>query len=325
MAFDQIPTSVTIINSGLIGYQGISLTDFTLSSASLIASGSAVEIAGAFFKASTDITPNASSWTSVITATTAYLELTPSGTAGSQVLTAAWSSTIPTWSTSKQGWYASAGSNSRTIASAYKNSNTSYSVKTLLTNTQNFITYFGWQGEVVKILSGSGNWTVPDGVRKIKVVCIGGGGGGGVGGINPFYAGGGGAGSIVCDVNASILNVTPGQLIAYSVGAGGASGSAGSDTTFTGAITGKGGAAGQTNLGLPGAGGALISAISASGHAGLGGGVGNEIGGTGGGAGGAGGYGGAGADGGIGGGGGGGGLGGFAGGAGGSGIILITY
>ena len=129
--FNQITTSVTIINSGLIGYQGISLTDFDATTVSAIAAGSGVEIASAFFKAENDITIDASSWTAITTATTAYLALTPSGTAGSQILSAEWTSTAPTWSTSKQGWY-NAGETARIVISVYKDGTNSYSNKFIL-------------------------------------------------------------------------------------------------------------------------------------------------------------------------------------------------
>lgn len=116
----QISTSVTIINSGLKGFIALSLTNFTSTAVSAIASGSAVEVAGAFFLADGDITINASSWTAITTASTAYLALTPSGSAGSQTIAAAWTATAPVWSTSKQGWYATAASSVRVVASAYK-------------------------------------------------------------------------------------------------------------------------------------------------------------------------------------------------------------
>lgn len=141
MAFLQIVTSVTIINSGLIGYSGISLTNFTTSAASNIASGSGIEIAGAFFKADADVIPNASSWTVITTATTTYLGLTPSGTAGSMLLTASWLNYAPTWSTSKQGWYASTSSNIRVVASAYKEGATRSSVKRIINNLQSNTLY----------------------------------------------------------------------------------------------------------------------------------------------------------------------------------------
>lgn len=132
MAFSQIATSVTIINSGLIGYNGISLTDITASTVSAIASGSAIEIAGAFFKADSDVTINASSWTAITTASNVYIALTPSGTAGSQIITASYTSDAPVWSTSKQGWYASAVSNIRIIGGLYKTSATKYDFKFIL-------------------------------------------------------------------------------------------------------------------------------------------------------------------------------------------------
>ncbi len=126
MSFSQIPTSVSIISSGLKSYQAISLTNFVTSAASLIASGSAIEIANAFFLADGNITPNASSWTAVGTGNTAYIVVTPSGSAGVQILTAAYTDTAPFWSTSKGAWYASAASLTRYIGGVYKGGATSY-------------------------------------------------------------------------------------------------------------------------------------------------------------------------------------------------------
>jgi hypothetical protein len=113
----------------------ISLTNYTTSAVSAISQGSAVEIAGGFFLADSEITINASSWTAISTTGTAYLALTPSGSAGSQTLAAAWTSTAPTWSESKQGWYATAASNTRVVGSCYKNGTASYTKKYIL-NTQ---------------------------------------------------------------------------------------------------------------------------------------------------------------------------------------------
>ncbi len=124
----QIPTAVTILNS-LLGFQAVSLTDFSASTVSAIAAGSKVEVAGAFFSFDSDETINASSWTAIATASDVYIVLTPSGTAGSQIITAAYTTTAPTWSTSKQGWYASAASVSRYIGGMYKNGTASYTKK----------------------------------------------------------------------------------------------------------------------------------------------------------------------------------------------------
>jgi hypothetical protein len=113
----------------MIGYQGISLTNLNTSAASSIAAGSKIEVAGSWFSYASDDLPNASSWTAITTATTAYLQLVPSGTAGSQILSASWTATEPVWSTSKQGWYASAGSASRVVVSAYKSGTSSQEYK----------------------------------------------------------------------------------------------------------------------------------------------------------------------------------------------------
>jgi hypothetical protein len=126
----QISTSVTIISS-LLGFQAISLTDYTTSALSLIAAGSKCEVGGAFFNFATDCTPNSSSWTAITTATTAYLALTPSGTAGSQILTASYTSAAPKWRNDYQGWYASAASTTRVIAYIYKSGTSSQAAKTI--------------------------------------------------------------------------------------------------------------------------------------------------------------------------------------------------
>lgn len=130
MAGAQISTSVTIIDS-LHGFMGLSLTEYSTSAAAAIAAGSVVEIAGAMFTFASDEAINASSWTAITTATTAYIALTPSGTAGSQVVTAAYTATAPTWRDDLQGWYASAASSTRVIGTVYKAGATSYYPKYL--------------------------------------------------------------------------------------------------------------------------------------------------------------------------------------------------
>jgi hypothetical protein len=74
--------------------------------------------------------------------------------------------------------------------------------------------------------TGSGSFTVPFGVRSINYTIVGGGGGAGAGytasGVNygstyPAVGGGGGSGGY----KTATLAVTPGQVIAYTVGTGG--------------------------------------------------------------------------------------------------------
>jgi len=57
-------------------------------------------------------------WASVTTTIDSFINLTPSGTAGSQIVSASWSNTAPVWVDSKNGWYVTAGSNVRVIGKA---------------------------------------------------------------------------------------------------------------------------------------------------------------------------------------------------------------
>jgi len=99
-----------------------------------VAAGSKIEAAGAFFTfaAATDI--NGTAWTAITTAATAYVTLTPSGTAGSQIMSASWTETAPVWSTSKHGWYTTAASNIRVVAGCTKTDETTWTDKFILAN-----------------------------------------------------------------------------------------------------------------------------------------------------------------------------------------------
>lgn len=113
---------------------------------------------------------------------------------------------------------------------------------------------------------GSGNFTVPAGVYRLRYILIGGGGGGG--GSNAANANGGGGGSGALSIGT--LDVTPGQSVPYTVAAGGAGGGSTANgstggTTSIGpggaqyqALGGAGGTRGQTGPsdGVGGAGGA---------------------------------------------------------------------
>jgi len=106
-------------------------------------------------------------------------------------------------------------------------------------------------------ISGSGNFTVPAGVTSITVQCWGAGGGGG-GSSTSGQGGSGGGGGGYTTIT---YTVTPGQLLAYSVGTGGAAGAAGAaaagtggNTTFS-TLAANGGTGGAGNRGTAGAGG----------------------------------------------------------------------
>jgi hypothetical protein len=167
----QIPTSVTRLES-MLGYQAVSLTNFDSSSLSAIAAGSKVEIAGAFFTFTVDETIEASTWTAITTGNTAYIALIPAGVAGSQTVTAEYTATAPVWSTSKQGWYASAGSSTRVIGSVYKAEATSQWAKHFLTDSISDLEsvrsgYMGARQHIGIVTAGT--YTVPVGYWTIHV------------------------------------------------------------------------------------------------------------------------------------------------------------
>jgi hypothetical protein len=128
-------------------------------------------------------------------------------------------------------------------------------------------------------LTGSGNWTVPAGVTNLTAVkagaSSGASGGGGIGG--PGQGGGEGETRTLANVA-----VTPGQVIAYAVGAAGVhpgsnstAGGDGGDTTFGALATAKGGKGGKGNGqttggqgGTGGTGGTGTNGVSATGQTG---------------------------------------------------------
>ena len=134
MAGSQISTSVTIINS-LHGFQALSLTNPGTSALTKIEAGGVVEIAGAMFHFGSDEEPQATTWTAIGNGRCTYLTLTPSGTAGSQILTAKWTDVVGptvTWVPSKNGWYMSAASSIRAIGGCMKTTNTQANHKFIL-------------------------------------------------------------------------------------------------------------------------------------------------------------------------------------------------
>lgn len=126
----------------------------------------------------------------------------------------------------------------------------------------------------VQRFAANGSFTVPDGITKIYVTAAAGGGGGG-GGHTANYSGeGGGGGAFVLRMQYA---VTPGQVLAITVGGGG----------VAGAIGGAGGAGGSTSVGAfvtlsGGAGGNPGVSGGGGSGAGFGGGSGNGAGGAGG-------------------------------------------
>jgi len=121
------------------------------------------------------------------------------------------------------------------------------------------------QGDIA-FLTTTGSFVVPDGVYELFVECVGaGGGGGGTGSANTGGGGGGGGGYCM-----GIIQVTPGQVIPYTIGNGGAgsssNGATGGSTSFGSFFTANGGGGGASfasspygGIGGSGAGGYVIS------------------------------------------------------------------
>jgi hypothetical protein len=256
----QIPTSVTRLES-MLGYQAVSLTNFDSSALSAIAAGSKVEIAGAFFTFTVDETINATSWTAITTGNTAYIALIPAGTAGSQTVTASYTATAPVWSTSKQGWYASAGSSTRVIGSVRKAEATSQLDKIVFDgmDSQN--------GHKIRIYLTTGTFLVPANVSEVWLTGCAAGGNGGAG-TSGVVTGGGGGGGGEFVLNKKII-VTAGAAITVSIGGTGSTTSFGT-TVLNHGVNGVNGASG----GAGGAGGALSLGSEAGGAGGAGGSVG---------------------------------------------------
>jgi hypothetical protein len=243
----QIPTSVTRLES-MLGYQAVSLTNFDSSALSAIAAGSKVEIAGAFFTFMVDETIEASTWTSIVTGNTAYIALIPAGTAGSQTVTASYTATAPVWSTSKQGWYASAGSSTRVIGRVYKAEATSQQIKEMLEPELHA------RRHGAEVFLTSGTFIVPSGVQVLYISgCAAGGNAYGPGG----QGGGGGAEWAL----KKAFPVLPGSVLTVTIGAVGSNSSIGTFQLNCGGNggVGAGGTGGALNMGT-GAGGAGGSA-----------------------------------------------------------------
>ena len=132
---------------------------------------------------------------------------------------------------------------------------------------------------VMKIItSGSGSWTVPSGVKTVKVTMIGAGGGGGgsAKGSDQCYEGGGGGGGACTQFT---MEVSSGSSYSYTIGTGGNGGKGKTTAVQGGGIVGEpGGDGGATtfgsyyvNGGKPGTGGLVYGSTKNNGKGGAGG------------------------------------------------------
>lgn len=99
--------------------------------------------------------------------------------------------------------------------------------------------------------AGNGTWTVPAGVTFIDLFLVGGGGGGGLS-TGGWTGAGGGGGYTKTVLN---ISVTPGQIISYTIGAGGGQNGAGGATSCLGHTAAGGYGGGTQSGGTGGSGG----------------------------------------------------------------------
>ena len=127
MAGQQVEIVANQIDKQRLGYLGLSLTNYDADTEPQIAAGSKVEIASALFEftAAESIT----GWGGIGASSRVYVKLVVAGTA----VTAAFTTTAPTWSTSKQGWYGTGGAAlDRYVAMLWKDAAGNYSFKEVL-------------------------------------------------------------------------------------------------------------------------------------------------------------------------------------------------
>jgi hypothetical protein len=93
----------TIQSRSMKGFLDMSLEGMTTGSVPTILAGSHIEINASIYQFSADYAPNASSWTAISSASNVFLKAIPSGT----TCTVEYTTTAPTWSSSKKGWYTS--------------------------------------------------------------------------------------------------------------------------------------------------------------------------------------------------------------------------
>jgi hypothetical protein len=245
MAVIQLTDYPHIVDGAKTGYIAVSLSSLADANPMVISMGSKLEVGGALYSWGADETPAnpVSGWAS---GTQYYIYVNVANIPAPSI----YSSTAPTWSTSKQGLYL--GLN-RCIGSFYYVNAGSWTNKMIYDTAAMVIANSGFQ----VFSSGTAQTFISPGTNKYKVTCVGGGGGGGDG--YNGYGGGGGYGGM----SIRWYTLTAGQVCTYTVGAGGSggpgngsNGGSGGNTTFsdgTTVVTGTGGGGGPyiiSNIGL---------------------------------------------------------------------------
>lgn len=107
----------TVLDGTRMGFNAISLTNYSTTSVPAIAAGSQVEIAGSLYKFSSEEPISTTNVTSTANATW-YIELVPS----SSIVSAQFSTTTPAWREDYYGYYTSTSSLNKVIGETLKQS-----------------------------------------------------------------------------------------------------------------------------------------------------------------------------------------------------------
>jgi hypothetical protein len=130
MALTQITDEVERLEKTYEGYNGVSLTNFALTTAPEIANGSIIEIGGAIWEASGGNEAIAG-WAGIGNGNDVYIYIDAAGAA-------TFSTTAPTWDTAKQGYY---NGTDRAVAGLYKVDAATYFEKYIIKDVNSIINH----------------------------------------------------------------------------------------------------------------------------------------------------------------------------------------
>lgn len=139
MAVSQITIDINELEGQRLGYNGISLNNWTDTLVDAYDAGSKFECGGSIYQVTADeIMGTIGEWGGIANSTLVYSYFNPSS------VDFHFTSTAPTWSGSKQGWYGTGGSATyRYLASIYKDGSGNYTQKTILLSREHGITATG--------------------------------------------------------------------------------------------------------------------------------------------------------------------------------------
>jgi len=127
MAGSQVSKTVAIdyFQEAVLGYSAANISNYDNTSEPKVQAGSVIEISQELYEFSSE--ESITGWSGIANATQAYIYFVPAGTS----CTVIFSSTTPTWSNAKNGWY---NGNNRAEWAVYRTNSTTYSNKYRLSN-----------------------------------------------------------------------------------------------------------------------------------------------------------------------------------------------